>query len=83
MEFSKKLSKSIITTFKFTKNIGRNFKTMFNEHILNVMHIMEIHDKPPHLLRHFGFSIMHIVYSFRYLFTKNMNISCYLIEIFF
>lgn len=48
MGFIQKLSKPIVTTFEFTRNMCWDFYTVFNVEIFDIMHVVDVHDEPAH-----------------------------------
>lgn len=63
MKLFQKLAQAIITAFEFTHYIGRNLEPMFHKHVLHVVHVMEVHDKPTHLFWHLGLGFVNRIHD--------------------
>ena len=63
MKLFQKLAQAIITAFEFTHYIGRDLEPMFHKHILHVVHVVEVHDKPTHLFRNLGLGFVNRIHD--------------------
>src|SRR6266568_3524209 len=67
VEFLKKLTVTVVAAFHFPANVLRGFLAHFVVEVDDVMNVMHVHDKPPHLLWDFGLRVDYIADDLRHL----------------